>query len=33
MVYISHLRKHIEDNPQKPEDLLTVWGIGYKFIP
>ena len=21
----------IEENPQKPEYILTVWGAGYKF--
>ena len=32
MVYISHLRKKIEKDPHSPEHLVTVWGIGYKFI-
>jgi DNA-binding response OmpR family regulator len=31
MVYISHLRDKIEDNPNKPAFIKTVWGIGYKF--
>ncbi len=31
MVYIRHLREKIEDNPNDPEYLVTVWGIGYKF--
>jgi DNA-binding response OmpR family regulator len=31
-VYMRHLREKIEDNPNKPEYLLTVWGIGYKFL-
>lgn len=32
MVYIRRLRKKIEENPQKPRFVQTVWGIGYKFI-
>jgi two-component system, OmpR family, phosphate regulon response regulator OmpR len=31
MVYIRHLREKIEDNPNKPEYIRTVWGIGYKY--
>jgi DNA-binding response OmpR family regulator len=31
MVYISHLREKIEDNPNKPFYIQTVWGIGYKY--
>lgn len=31
MVYIRHLRSKIEDNPDKPKYIQTVWGIGYKF--
>jgi DNA-binding response OmpR family regulator len=25
------LRAKIEDNPENPQLVLTVWGIGYKF--
>lgn len=32
MVYIRRLRKKIEENPEKPKFVQTVWGIGYKFI-
>lgn len=32
-VYIRHLREKIEDNPNKPEFITTVWGIGYKYSP
>jgi DNA-binding response OmpR family regulator len=32
-VYIRHLREKIEDNPNKPEYIITVWGIGYKYSP
>lgn len=31
MVYVRHLRSKIEDIPEKPKYLQTVWGIGYKF--
>ena len=31
MVYISHLRNKIEDNPKSPRYIKTVWGLGYKF--
>ena len=31
MVYIRHLRAKIEDTPDKPKYIQTVWGIGYKF--
>jgi two-component system OmpR family response regulator len=30
-VHIRWLRRKIEDNPEKPEHLLTVHGFGYKF--
>lgn len=30
-VYISHLRKKIEDQPQHPKYIETVWGLGYRF--
>lgn len=29
-VHISRLRTKIEDNPRKPDYIITVWGIGYK---
>lgn len=31
MVHISRLRSRIEDNPQNPEYLKTIRGIGYKI--
>lgn len=30
-VHISRLRNKIEDNPRKPQYIMTVWGIGYKL--
>ena len=33
LVYVKRLRDKIEDNPSKPDHLLTVWGKGYKFLP
>lgn len=30
-VHIRHLREAIEQNPNKPEYIITVWGEGYKF--
>lgn len=31
MVHIRRLREKIEDNPSKPENLITVRGLGYKL--
>ncbi len=30
-VYISNIRKMIESDPQHPERIVTVYGVGYKF--
>lgn len=30
-VHMSKIRDKIEDNPQKPQYIETVWGIGYRF--
>jgi two-component system KDP operon response regulator KdpE len=30
-VFIAQLRKKIEDDPAKPELLITESGIGYRF--
>lgn len=31
MALISRLRKKLEDNPDSPQYIETVWGIGYRF--
>lgn len=31
-VHIKWLRQKIEDDPKEPRRLLTVWGVGYKFV-
>jgi DNA-binding response OmpR family regulator len=30
--FIARLRKHIEKEPSRPRHLLTVRGVGYKFV-
>ena len=32
MVHIRRLREKIEDNPSKPEYIINVKGLGYKFL-
>ena len=30
-VHVRRLRERIEENPEKPRFIKTLWGIGYKF--
>lgn len=30
--YIKSIRKKIEPNPRKPEYIITVHGVGYKYV-
>ncbi len=30
-VFIRKIREKIENNPARPEHIITVWGVGYKF--
>ena len=30
--FIVRLRRYLEKNPAKPEHLLTVRGVGYRFV-
>lgn len=32
MVHIRHLREKLEKNPSQPTKILTVKGLGYKFV-
>lgn len=31
-VHIRWLREKLEENPSKPELILTVWGVGYRLV-
>ena len=31
-VHIKWLRDKLEKDPKKPEHIVTVWGVGYKFV-
>lgn len=31
-VHIKNLRRKLEDNPKEPQYILTVYGVGYKFM-
>lgn len=32
MVHIRHLREKLEDNPARPEYIITLKGLGYKLV-
>ncbi len=31
-VHITRLREKVEDNPKKPQRIITVWGVGYRYL-
>ena len=31
-VHINRLRQKLGDDPKNAKRLLTVWGVGYKFV-
>lgn len=33
MVYINRLRSKIEDDRQSPKHIITIRGLGYRFVP
>jgi DNA-binding response OmpR family regulator len=32
-VHVRRLREKIEPDPAKPQRIVTVWGVGYRFEP
>lgn len=32
-IHVSRLRRLIEDDPERPRYLQTIWGRGYMFVP
>ncbi|MBS1197074.1 MAG: two component transcriptional regulator, winged helix family [Proteobacteria bacterium] len=32
-VYMGHLRQKVEDDPARPQHLITETGVGYRFLP
>lgn len=32
-VYVRYLREKLEDDPAKPQLILSEWGVGYRFQP
>jgi DNA-binding response OmpR family regulator len=32
-VHVQRLRSKIEPDPKSPQQLETVWGVGYRFVP
>lgn len=31
-VHVKWLRQKIEENPKKPQRIVTVWGVGYRYL-
>lgn len=31
-VHIKWLREKLEKDPKNPERIMTVWGVGYRYI-
>lgn len=31
-VHIKWLRQKIEENPKKPQRIITAWGVGYRYL-
>jgi DNA-binding response OmpR family regulator len=31
--HVRHLREKVEEQPSRPERLVTVWGVGYRWEP
>ena len=31
--YIKYLRQKIEPDPKSPQYIVTIYGVGYKFVP
>jgi DNA-binding response OmpR family regulator len=32
-VHVRRLREKVEDDPQQPRRIVTVWGVGYRYEP
>ncbi|MGH8775788.1 MAG: response regulator transcription factor [Jiangellaceae bacterium] len=32
-VHVRRLREKVEDDPQRPRRIVTVWGVGYRYEP
>jgi len=32
-VHVRRLREKIETNPSEPQRVVTVWGVGYRYLP
>jgi two-component system alkaline phosphatase synthesis response regulator PhoP len=31
-VHVAWLRRKVEDDPKHPQHILTIHGLGYKFV-